>query len=258
MVKGLLDSLRSLAVVASHPLSLVPLFVFRDRWRADFKVGQLTISARHSDLTAILETALHGEYRFINSLSFPEKALVLDLGANIGCFAAVVLSAHNDVEVHSVEPSPDTSAVLERNRRRHPEFRWYVHQMAIAEHTGAVTFSNEGPSTARRLSADRGVKVHAESFDEFIGRVARTRRVFLCKMDIEGAEVPIFAAGSTMLEQIDHLVVEVHGPSDNAQVVRAALASAFPHVQLISGRISKKPLLYAARVQPGASLLPNA
>lgn len=247
MVRGLLNSLRSLATIASHPLSLIPLFVLRDRWHTDFRVGQLTLGARHSDLTAVSEVGLQGEYGFIRSLNFPDHALVLDLGANIGCFAAVVLSERNDVEVHSVEPSPDTSALLARNRQRYPQLRWYVHQIAITERDGTVTFSDEGPSTARKLSVDRGVQVQSESFDAFVRRVAGNRRVFLCKMDIEGAEAPIFATGLTVLDQIDHFVIEVHGPPENGQLVKTALASMFPRVQLISGRLSKKPVFHASR-----------
>lgn len=246
-VRGLIHSLRRLATIASHPLSLIPLFVFRDRWRTDFQVGELTIGARHSDLTAVSEVGLQGEYGFIRSLDFPEHALVLDLGANIGCFAAVVLSARRDAEVHSVEPSPDTSAVLTRNRERYPGLRWHVHQMAIADRDGALTFSNEGPSTARKVSANRGVEVRSESFDSFVRRIAGNRRVFLCKMDIEGAEVPIFTAGSTVLHQIDHFVIEVHGPPANGQLVENALVSAFPHVRRRSDRLSKKPVFHASR-----------
>jgi FkbM family methyltransferase len=247
VVRGLVQSLRSLATIASHPLSLIPLFVLRNGWRTDFRVGELTLSARHSDLTAVSEVGLQGEYAFIRSLNFPDHPLVLDLGANIGCFAAVVLSACGEAEVHSVEPSPDTTAVLARNRQRYPELRWHVHHVAIAERDGTLRFSNEGPSTARRISADRGVQVPAESFDTFVRRIAGSRRVFLCKMDIEGAEVPIFAAGSHVLDQIDHFVIEVHGPPENGQLVETALASTFRRVQLISGRLSKKPVFHASR-----------
>ena len=91
MVRGLLHSLRSLATIASHPLSLIPLFVLRDRWHTDFRVGQLTLGARHSDLTAVSEVGLQGEYGFVRSLNFPDRALVLDLGANMAGVEGVEL-----------------------------------------------------------------------------------------------------------------------------------------------------------------------
>jgi FkbM family methyltransferase len=243
-----------LATIARNPFSVVPLLLFRRReWRSDFRVGGLTLSARRSDLVAISEVAEQGEYGFVRELTFPDNALVLDLGANIGCFAALIFSIRPDVEVHSAEPSPDTSALLLDNRRRYPHLRWHVHRTAVADVDGTLTFSNDGPSTARRLTPGRGIPVAAESFDGFVSRVAGARRVFLCKMDIEGAEVPIFAGGPRALAQIDHFVVEVHGPSVNGSMVASTLSAAFPHLEKILNRGSSKPLIHAWR---GVSVSP--
>lgn len=237
-----------LATIARNPFSVVPLLVCRRReWRSDFRVGRLTLSARRSDLVAISEIAEHGEYGFVQELTFPDNALVLDLGANIGCFAALIFSIRSDVEVHSAEPSPDTSALLLDNRGRYPHLRWHVHRTAVADFDGTLTFSNDGPSTARRLTPGRGVPVAAESFDSFVSRVAGARRIFLCKMDIEGAEVPIFARGPRALSQIDHFVVEVHGPPEHCSMVTSALSTAFPHLERIRNRGSSKPLIHAWR-----------
>ena len=240
-----------LAAIARNPFSVVPLFLFRRRaWRTDFRVGGLTLSARRSDLVAISEIAEHGEYGFVEKLTFPDNAIVLDLGANIGCFAALIFSCRSDVEVHSAEPSPDTSALLLDNSRRYPHLRWNVHRIAVADVDGTFAFSNDGPSTARRLTSGKGVAVAAESFDGFVSRVAGTRRIFLCKMDIEGAEVPIFSRGPRALAQIDHFVVEVHGASEHGEMVTAALSTAFPHLERIQNRGSTKPLIHAWRDAP--------
>ena len=92
--------------------------------------------------------------------------------------------------------------------------------------------------------------VRAEAFDSFVTRVARGRRVFLCKMDIEGAEVPIFAGAMNILRQIDHFVVEVHGPAANVDLVSGRLLAAFPNLEMIPGRRASKPLFYAWRAAP--------
>ncbi len=152
MKKGL-----QLASIARHPLSLIPLFILRKGWLSDFKIGEFTLSARYDDLTAVSEIGLHGEYGYVRSLAFPDDALVLDLGANIGCFAALVFSVRGDVEVHSVEPSPDTSALLMRNRERYPKLRWVIHRVAIAARDGVARFTNHGPSTARKLADSDGL-----------------------------------------------------------------------------------------------------
>jgi hypothetical protein len=77
--------------------------------------------------------------------------------------------------------------------------------------------------------------------------VAKGRRVFLCKMDIEGAEVGVFNGSMHSLERIDHFIVEVHGPDDNAKLVTEKLAAAFPVVERVPHRGSPKPMIHAWR-----------
>lgn len=237
---------------ARNPLSVILLLVRGRERRIDFRVGRLILSARRTDLVAVSEVAIQGEYVFLNKLAFPgAETLVLDIGANIGCFAASIFSICPDAEVHSVEPSPDTFAVLVDNRRRYPHLRWHPHQTATASVNGTLAFQNDGPSTARRLTAGpTGLLIGVETFDSFVSRVAGGRRIFVCKMDIEGAEVPIFGGTLNTLAQIDHFIVEVHGSPDQADIVTARLSAVFPHLEEIQGRRSSKPLIHAWRVSP--------
>jgi FkbM family methyltransferase len=240
---------RRLAPAAQSPLWLLCMLATRssDR-RCQFKAGRLLLHARKTDLTAVSEVAVDREYALLNGLNPPADALVVDLGANIGCFAAAVFSVCPGAEVHSVEPSPDTFALLVENRRRYPALCWQTHRLAIAHVGGVVPFRNDGPSTARSLANEgAGQPVRAETFDAFIARIARDRRIFLCKMDVEGAELPIFAGTMRALSRIDHFVVEVHGSQEHADLVRQRLAAAYPHLEAIARRGSSKPLIHAWR-----------
>ena len=246
---------------AVNPLSVVPLLLARhSHWHTRFRIGTLVVSARRADLTAISEFADHGEYDFITRLAAPAGALILDLGANVGCFSALALSHYRDAEVHSVEPSPDTFRVLERNRRRYPDLDWHLHRLAIAATTGCVTFTDGGASTARRLiPGGRGVDVEAEQFSAFVSRIAGRRPIFLCKMDIEGAELPIFVAGDVAaFEQIEHFVVEVHGGAEECRMVTRVLSSAFPQLETITRPTSSKPLIHAWRPRPTGAATTSA
>ena len=238
-----------LAPVAQSPLSLLCMLTLRaPERRSPFKTGRLILHARRTDLTAVSEVAVDNEYAFLNDLTPPADALVVDLGANIGCFAAAMFSICPGAEVHSVEPSPDTFALLLENRRRYPALRWHAHRLAIAHIGGIMPFRNEGPSTARALAIDgTSQSVQAETFDAFFARIARDRRVFLCKMDVEGAEGPIFAGTMSALSRIDHFVVEVHGSTEYTHRVRQRLAEAFPHLEAIARCGSSKPLIHAWR-----------
>ena len=242
----------SLAGTTRNPLSLVPLFLVRHReWRSDFRVDGMTLAARRADLLSVTEVASSDEYGFVRTLPFPAgETLVLDLGANIGCFAAVVFSVCPDAEVHSFEPSPDTFAVLADNRRRYPHLAWHTHRTAVAAAAGTCLFANEGPSTGRKLSTGRhGIAVPTQTLDSVIAQVAHGRRVFLCKMDIEGAEIGVFAGALRTLADIDHLVVEVHGTVDEIAAVADRLSSAFPSLARLPRRGSSKPLLHAWRTR---------
>jgi FkbM family methyltransferase len=224
--------------------------------RFQFTAGRLILHARRTDLTTVLEVAVDHEYAFVNDLNPPADALVVDLGANIGSFAATVFSICPGAEVHSVEPSPDTFALLLENRLQYPALCWQTHRLAIAHVSGILPFRNDGPSTARSLADEgAGQPVRAETFDAFLARIARDRRIFLCKMDVEGAELPILAGTMSALSRIDHFVVEIHGSQENANLVRRRLAAMFPHLEAIARRGSSKPLIHAWR--DTASAEPN-
>jgi len=246
--------------ISQNPLSAVSLLAGRDpEWQSDFRIGRLVLTARRTDIGAIADVAIEDDYHFIRGLPFPgAHALILDIGANIGCFAALVFSICPAAEVHSVEPSPDTFALLASNRDRYRALRWHVHQSAIAATGGTLCFRNDGLSPSRKLSTGwDGIPVTAEAFDVFVSRVAQGRRVFLCKMDIEGTEVAIFSGTMNILADIDHFVVEVHGPSANTDLVNARLSNAFHNVQLVPGRVSTKPLIHAWRDRPAQGQNPR-
>ena len=241
-----------LCQITRNPVTVASVVTRRSgNWRADFRVGQLTLKARLSDVGAIADVALEDDYAFLRGVEWAggrPAPLVLDLGGNIGCFAAFALTACPGAEIHSVEPSPDTFAVLDENRRRHRHFNWHTHQLAIAQTNGPVRFTTVPSSTSRRISSGAdGVVVQGETFDDFVTRVAGARPVALCKMDIEGAEIPILAARVEAFDRIERFVVEVHGSPDDLEMVLARLRASFPSVEMVAGRRSSKAVLHAWR-----------
>ena len=105
--------------------------------------------------SVVLSEFAAGEYDFIDCLSdSSNELLVLDLGANIGMFALVAFHAYPKCTVVSIEPSPDTFAVLQRTKLRNPELTWRIRCAAIAEVNGFASFNLAGASTGRRLVRD--------------------------------------------------------------------------------------------------------
>ena len=112
---------------------------------------------------------------------------------------------------------------------------------------------------SRRPLAGRIFGTFTPVLNRVVSRIAGKRPVFLCKMDIEGAELPIFAAGDVApFEQIEHLVVEVHGGVEECGMVTRVLSSAFPQLETITRPTSSKPLLHAWRPRPAGAATTSA
>jgi FkbM family methyltransferase len=214
-------------------------------------------TARPADDTAIREVLLAGEYADVIRLlaEAPAGPVVIDGGANIGLFSLAVLAARPDAVVHSLEPAAGTFGVLERNARANPGFDWRPHRLALWRAPGAVAFGTTAASTASRIHelmpGGTVETVPAAGLADFAARHA-PGPVFLLKLDIEGAEEAVLAAGEAVLPRVRHLVVEIHPPrSDEGRVLRL-LEAHFPHVRRLAGRASTKPLVLASRMPAGA------
>jgi FkbM family methyltransferase len=219
-------------------------------WSWLFKFGTLMMRARSLDLFAIQEVLIDREYdtlgRFLRRHPSPT---VLDLGANVGAFAAFVFDLCPEAEVQSVEPSPDTFALLDENRRRNPSFRWDAVHAAVWIREGTVSFASAGPSTGRRLViAPSAHQVPAVTLDTLLTRLSRrSGRVNVLKIDIEGAEGAVLAATGSRLHLVDVLIVEIHPPEADEASVRRLLSEWFNVIETIPGRASAKPVLVAYR-----------
>ena len=219
-------------------------------WPRPYLVGNTMLWSRSIDTVGIEETFLAGEYDSVAPLLRTRHApTVLDLGANVGAFAAFVFGVCPSARVLSVEPSPDTCALLERSRRANPTVDWSVMQAAVWTEPGTVTFASSGLSTGRRVEPTaRGTTVPAVTLVSLVEQAtAHDARVALLKADIEGAEGAVLEQAASLLDRVDALVVEVHPPRSNEAAVRRLLADAFPVVETVSGRRSAKPVFIAHR-----------
>jgi len=213
-----------------------------------FDIGAITVRARRRDMVSVQEIGLDGEYSFVkHALQGSRRPVIIDGGANIGVFSALVLSLCERATVHAIEASRDTFAWLRRNQRANPDREWHPHHFALWDDANGVEFEEAGVSTARRVSDRRtGVRVPTRTLDEFVTAVLPPGgRIDLCKLDIEGAEERVLAASRTGLRLIDHLIVEVHPGLCSELAVRRRLAAVFENVDETAGRSSSKPLLHA-------------
>ncbi|MEQ8368442.1 MAG: FkbM family methyltransferase [Roseicyclus sp.] len=146
--------------------------------------------------------------------------VVLDLGANIGKFTKIL--ADSGARVHAFEPDPDTFARLQAEIGSRGNVTLY--QAAIGAEAATVRLlrarnyekdpvaKSLGSSVARtsRFEMDHGNAVDVEQVDLFAFVAALPVRPRLIKMDIEGAEWPIFERIMDGARPCDALFAETH------------------------------------------------
>lgn len=218
------------------------------------RLGRLQLAgrrfvARGLDWVAVDEIALRGEYDFIRPLLAGPKPVVVDIGANIGMFSLFAFHVNRDASVHAFEPSADTFGLLDTNRRSNPSLSWQCHHAAVHARDGVIRFDNRPASTARQVSAgaDEGEAVPCLSLRTVVERVAAP--VTLLKIDVEGSEEAILVGNEHLLDDVDHLVIELHPGACRIDAVVDTLTRAFPYVHRVPGRSSGKPLLLATRAR---------
>ena len=169
-----------------------------------------------SDLDVFRQMFVEHEYADLADLR--DVDLVLDCGANVGYSSAYFLSRFPGCRVVAVEPDPANFAMLRRNlapyggRATCVRAGVWSHPARLGLAADAYRDGRDWARQVRPAAADA-----ADGFDGIdIGSLlARSGcpRISLLKMDIEGAEAVVFAAGAgaeAWLPRVDALAVELH------------------------------------------------
>jgi FkbM family methyltransferase len=136
------------------------------------------------------------------------ESRVLDLGANAGRFTQTIVERFG-CNVVAVEPNPKMFDLIPP----HPRVRKFPY--AITANTGPIEFHisdlSLGSSLGEVTGAHQGtITVLGKNLEELIGEIGWSR-IDLLKMDIEGAEIDVFASCSDrLLQTIAQITVEFH------------------------------------------------
>jgi FkbM family methyltransferase len=189
-----------------YALGLVPRnpYVFRN--------GAQLVIRRGIDHVPIIEIFLNEEYGRV-----PDRAVVLDLGANIGVFTVYATTTARDVRLYAYEPWPEFGAALQDNVRLNQQdkaVRFFDYAVASESGTRTLDFGGEtfffptfvGASDTR----GKGVQVRSTTLEEIIDSNQLAQIDFL-KMDCEGAEYEIlYSTPSSYLQRIRQIRMEYH------------------------------------------------
>lgn len=132
----------------------------------------------------------------INQLT-KKGTTILDIGANIGLMTIPLLSHHTDVEIISVEASPNSFPYLLKTKNQSSfDKRWKLVNKAVSNHVGKISFQLAGKGNAayesilntNRVDFVNAVEIECTTIDQ-IWHEHQKPKVSFIKIDIEGADL---------------------------------------------------------------------
>ena len=142
--------------------------------------------------------------------------VVIDIGGNIGVFAAFVAVQDPQIRVFSFEPFPENTEYFERNISRSGIKNVTLFQKAVAGKAGirALTVSDSWVTHSLGTEGSTGnmIEVECVPLDQVLNE---TGYCSLLKIDCEGSEYEIFeGASERTLKRIQKVVCEYHKTAD--------------------------------------------
>lgn len=145
------------------------------------------------------------------------KGVLVDIGANIGAVALDFATRWPQLEVHAYEPNPSTFETLNRNLQdNHLGERVVLFNEAVAGSIGSFDLWTEMLSVGSSgylpdpPSSAKQVAVACVDLATVFQRVG-DRRIFLLKIDAEGAETDILGQSTGLcFDQVQQVAVECH------------------------------------------------
>jgi FkbM family methyltransferase len=187
----------------------------RDELRFRTRDGLEVICPNHAGARVpVYEVFAEDAYRLDELLmGLPERPVVLDIGAQIGCFSLAVAAHLPQAVVHAYEASPSTARWLERNVRGNRLIdRVTPHAVAVSDHDGTLDLAdNVHGSALNGLTSPGGstVSVPCRTFAAVVD--AAGGHVDLVKLDTEGAEYAIVLGSSAAdWATVRRVVMEYH------------------------------------------------
>jgi FkbM family methyltransferase len=164
-----------------------------------------------------------------------ETDTIVDIGANIGCFAVVAGLAAKKGRVFAFEPDRQNHALAERNAALNGLTNVVVERVAVAGEPGTLRLFQGSENSLHTVLQSRldgeaaGEEVPAITLQQIFDRHKITRCDFL-KMNCEGAEYEIlYRTPPEYLQRIQRIALEYHAKTDKTRLSRELAAFLVGH-----------------------------
>lgn len=183
--------------------------ILHRRTFADYSVIQQCFEDRQYDLPRSGHCAMIDSL-YQQILASARQPLIVDCGANIGASVLWFTSRYPRAHVLAVEPAPDNFELLQRNCA-HLDVD--LRQAAIASEDGFASLFDpgEGSLAYRTVPAGPESGLETVSLQTLLNqKPAATYTPFLLKLDIEGAEKPLFDGDCSAIADFPIIIMEPH------------------------------------------------
>lgn len=208
-----------------------------------FSFGGMRFKGRKEDWVAINEVLIKDEYACIEKILVSFKSpFVLDLGANIGCFALRVFKQTPLAEIVSIEAANDTFQILKENTQLNSNLNWQSYNLGVWSHDGPVSLLRKNNAIGHCVIQTGGDdQVNGISLISLMKLIERDS-IDLLKIDIEGGEEVVIPSSVSILKKTRYLIIEVHNDRFDPSEVMSVLSNVYTNMILLNDRSSKKPV----------------
>lgn len=184
-------------------------------YRLKTRYGELTLRDNFGDVTNLPDLLYRNVYRLEHLAS---EGVILDIGANIGLFAAWATAQNPGRPIHCFEVLPTSAELISYNC---PEA--IVNQVGLGAARGAAVLKvDEHGIMASRIGQAWAMKDHEFAvipLDEYC-RAEGIEQVAFMKVDTEGMEVEILDGGAETLRRTQRVAMETHSPELHRESLR--------------------------------------
>lgn len=173
---------------------------------------QIPVETLHDFQQAFWDILVRKSYSVYSS-----DLIILDVGANIGCFSAYALAKSPKAQIFAFEPSSSNFKRLQNLVKVNgAEARIKTFQMGVARKTGELSLnvsvdSAYHTSFGHAAKGERNEIIKVLSLKDLLALVGSNKTVDLLKLDCEGAEMDcLLGADKETLSQVKRLEVEYH------------------------------------------------
>ncbi|MGH6826397.1 FkbM family methyltransferase [Methyloceanibacter sp.] len=158
-----------------------------------------------------VQKVLDGEYDIPYRHPAP---VILDIGANVGSFAAWALKRWPGAQVHCYEPLSDNFALLKRNLAQFPESSVSLNNFAIGDPSLTRLYlgrNNCGEGSFYKSNEQSGATVEVETRAPDV-----LPKADIVKIDTEGSEIDILSRMTSF--DFDAILLEYHSEANRRKV----------------------------------------